>query len=74
MVVQVVANALNDSDLLVRSGAMRSILRLNAQGANKPVVAALLKLLQDGNAEVRTAASNALRRIDHEAAAKTGVK
>jgi hypothetical protein len=72
-VVPVVVNALNDSDALVRVGAMSSLTRLNEQGTNKAGVPTLVELLQDGNAEVREAATNALRAMAPEAVAKASI-
>jgi hypothetical protein len=74
IVAPVVVNALHDSDPLVRFGAISSLMRLGATGANEAAVPALLQLLQDGNAEVREAATNALTSIAPEAAAKAGIK
>jgi hypothetical protein len=65
-VVPLVVNALNDSDMQVRDDAIRSLTRLNEQGANKAVVPALCKLLQDGNAQLRKAATNALSLLQAE--------
>ena len=74
MVIPVVVNALSDSDAVVRCGAMRSIMRLDAARANKTVVPALRKLLRDGDAEVREEATNALRSIGEQPITKAVLK
>jgi HEAT repeat protein len=47
---------------------------LNLKASPESVVPVLLKLLEDGSADVRKSATNALLAIDPETAAKAGVK
>ena len=64
--VPVVLRALADSSFYVREAAIKSIIQLDATASNKAVVPELLKLLQDGNAQVRGAATNALSLLPAE--------
>jgi hypothetical protein len=65
-VVPVLVNGLNDSDALVRVGAISSLMQLDKQGTKKAGVLMLLELLDDGNAEVREEATNTLSRLRAE--------
>jgi hypothetical protein len=63
--------SVNDSE--VRRVAAEALGRLGAAG-NSAVAAALTDALKDEDSSVRRAATNALRTIDREAAAKAGIK
>jgi HEAT repeat protein len=72
LVVPVLTNAVHDSSLRVRFSAIQSH-GMCGQDA-KLAVPALLELLNDSEADVRGSATNALKQVDPEAAAKAGVK
>ena len=66
-------NALNDPDPLIRTAALMALQGLGANA--KPAVPVLEEFLSNALSGVEwTYASNALKAIDSEAAAKAGVK
>ena len=69
----VLINALNDPDPLIRTAALMALQGLGANA--KPAVPVLVEFLSNAQSGVEwTYASNALKAIDSEAAAKAGVK
>ena len=65
---------LKSTNAVVRAATAEATIELQDPSWNRSLVPALLPLLRDGDIRVRTAASQALKRIDPEAAAKAGVK
>jgi HEAT repeat protein len=63
---------LRDSDLQLHAFAATALGEFGNNG--KPAVAPLIGLLSEGNQEARKAATNALKAVDPEAAARAGVK
>ena len=55
----------------IRTDAIRALRRLGAEA--KPAVPTLAALLSDADAAIRSAATNALKHIDPEAAARAGI-
>jgi HEAT repeat protein len=71
LVVPVLCDSLKDKRSFVSVCAVQALGDFGA-GA-KPAIPALVKLLQDQNSDIRANATNALKKIDPEAAAKAGV-
>src|SRR5262249_14427422 len=72
LVVPALVNALADTNFVIRLLAATC---LGDFGANaQPAVPVLVRLLNDPTSRVRPDATNALRKIDPEAAARAGVK
>jgi len=71
-IVPLITNALNDSSPLVRQDACNALRSLVPY--SKPAVPALVKLLNDPDANVRKLAADALLLIDNEAAREAGIK
>jgi HEAT repeat protein len=72
LVVPSLVKALADTNFVIRLVAARG---LGLFGTNaQPAVPVLVRLLNDRNSRVRPDATNALRKIDPEAAARAGVK
>jgi len=65
---------LKSTNAVLRAATAEATLELQDPSWNRGLVPALLPLLRDDDLRVRNAASQALKRIDPEAAAKAGVK
>jgi HEAT repeat protein len=63
---------LNDSENFVREEAIKSLQIFGPEA--KPAVPALIKLLHDNDDSIREQATNALLKIDPQAAAEAGLK
>jgi len=72
VVVPALMEMLRDSDVQLHAFAATALGEFGNNG--KPAVAPLIELLSEGNQDARKAATNALKAIDPEAAAKAGVK
>jgi HEAT repeat protein len=72
VVIPALIEVLRDSDAQLHALAARAIGEFGGNG--KPAVAPLIELLGEGNQDTRKAATNALKVIDPEAAAKAEVK
>ncbi len=65
---------LKSTNAVVRAATAEATLELQDPSWNRRLIPALLPLLRDDDIRVRKAASQALKRIDPEAASKAGVK
>jgi HEAT repeat protein len=72
VVVPALMEMLRDSDVQLHAFAARAIGEFGDQG--KPAVAPLIELLGEGNQEAKKAATNALKAIDPETAARAGIE
>jgi HEAT repeat protein len=63
---------MGDSEIYLRSIAAKGLARIGTNA--QQTVPDLIPMLNDSNALIRSAATNALKAIDPEAAAKAGVK
>ena len=71
LVVPALVESLRDPETVVRARAADALGAFGADG--KPAVATLVELLREGNQDTTSAASNALKKINPQAAAKAGV-
>ena len=72
IVVPALVKSLHDPDTSVRTHAASALGEFGTNG--KPAIAALTGLLSETNQDASSAATNALKRIDPEAAARAGVQ